>query len=92
MAAQPRRVLCALDAGTQSTRALLYNAETRCVVASHQLEHEQFMPQAGWVEHDPVQLFERAQACLAGVLASVGPPGVTVLGVSLSGPAGSLAD
>jgi glycerol kinase len=38
-------------------------------VAKRQLEHEQILPRAGWVEHDPVEIWERTQDVLRQVLA-----------------------
>jgi glycerol kinase len=38
----------------------------------HQLEHEQVMPRAGWVEHDPVEIWERARTCITATLRSCG--------------------
>ena len=42
-------LICALDQGTTSTRAIMYEAATLRRVALHQLEHTQYMPQAGCV-------------------------------------------
>jgi glycerol kinase len=39
-------------------------------VGRHQLEHDQILPQAGWVEHDPVEIWERTSSVLASVLNS----------------------
>jgi glycerol kinase len=36
----------------------------------HQLEHDQILPQAGWVEHNPVEIWERTSSVLASVLNS----------------------
>jgi glycerol kinase len=41
-------------------------------VARHQLEHEQILPQAGWVEHDPVEIWERVRTVIAAALYSAG--------------------
>ena len=38
------------------------------VVGQHQLEHRQILPQAGWVEHDAAEIWERAQEVIAGAL------------------------
>jgi glycerol kinase len=40
-------LICALDQGTTSTRAIMYEAATLKPVAVHQLEHAQLMPQSG---------------------------------------------
>ncbi|CAL5377966.1 unnamed protein product [Camellia sinensis] len=46
-----------IDQGTTSTRFILYdkNAHT---FGSHQVEFTQFCPQAGWVDHDPMEILE----------------------------------
>jgi glycerol kinase len=41
-------------------------------VGKHQLEHQQIMPRAGWVEHNPVEIWERTSAVLQTVLNSTG--------------------
>ena len=38
------------------------------VVGQHQLEHRQILPQAGWVEHDATEIWERTQEVIAGAL------------------------
>jgi len=37
-------------------------------VARHQLEHRQILPQAGWVEHDPLEIAARVEEVIAGAL------------------------
>lgn len=53
-------------------------------VARHQLEHEQILPQAGWVEHDPVEIWERASSVLTSVLnrANLAPKNIAALGIT----------
>ena len=46
----------ALDQGTTSSRAILFD-EAGTIVAVAQHEFEQFYPQAGWVEHDPAEIW-----------------------------------
>ena len=38
-------------------------------VGRHQLEHEQILPRAGWVEHDPLEIWERTQTAIGSALA-----------------------
>ncbi len=55
--------ILAIDQGTTSTRALqLSKSGTIKIVQS--LEHQQFYPQAGWVEHDPEELILNIQRCI----------------------------
>jgi len=37
-------------------------------VGRHQLEHEQILPQAGWVEHNPLEIWERTRAVISSAL------------------------
>ncbi|MDI6105608.1 glycerol kinase GlpK [Actinoplanes sp. NEAU-A12] len=51
----------AVDQGTTSTRFMIFDHGGN-EVARHQLEHEQILPRAGWVEHNPVEIWERTSA------------------------------
>lgn len=53
----------AVDQGTTSTRFMIFDHGGN-EVARHQLEHEQILPQAGWVEHNPVEIWERTAAVI----------------------------
>jgi glycerol kinase len=48
----------AIDQGTSSTRFMVFDGEGT-VVAVAQQEHSQIFPQPGWVEHDPVEIWEK---------------------------------
>src|SRR5690606_30312032 len=50
----------ALDQGTTSTRAIVFDVEGG-IVAVAQREHEQIFPRAGWVEHDPIEIWTNTQ-------------------------------
>jgi glycerol kinase len=52
--------LGALDQGTTSTRFIIFDRGGR-IVAQAQEEHEQIYPSPGWVEHDPDEIWRRAQ-------------------------------
>jgi glycerol kinase len=57
----------AIDQGTTSTRFMIFDHGGN-VVGSHQLEHEQILPQAAWVEHNPVEIWERTTAVVQTAL------------------------
>jgi glycerol kinase len=61
----------ALDQGTTSTRFMVFD-HAGVEVARHQLEHEQILPRAGWVEHDPVEIWERTRTVVTRALAAAG--------------------
>lgn len=54
----------AIDQGTSSSRFIIYDAKTG-VVGCHHVEFTQFYPQAGWVEHDPMEILESVKVCVA---------------------------
>ena len=56
-----------LDQGTSSTRFMIFDGEGK-VVGQHQLEHRQILPQAGWVEHDAAEIWDRTKEVIAGAL------------------------
>ncbi|MGI9824566.1 glycerol kinase GlpK [Agromyces sp. Marseille-Q5079] len=48
--------ILAIDQGTTSTRSIIFDKKGS-IIATGQLEHEQIFPKAGWVEHDPMQIW-----------------------------------
>ena len=61
----------ALDQGTTSTRCMVFDHGGQ-VAAVEQLEHEQIYPKAGWVEHDPNEIWQRSREVMDGALEKVG--------------------
>jgi len=57
----------AIDQGTTSTRAIVFNHDGR-VVAIGQKEHEQIFPQAGWVEHDATEIWNNTREVIGQAL------------------------
>ena len=65
------KYVLALDQGTTSSRAILFDAEGRRVATAQQ-ELTQHFPQPGWVEHDADEIWESQLACARQVLAQSG--------------------
>jgi glycerol kinase len=61
----------ALDQGTTSSRAILFDRQAR-VKAAAQREFRQIYPQPGWVEHDPLEIWESQLAVAREAIASAG--------------------
>ncbi|RUM40910.1 MAG: glycerol kinase [Desulfocapsa sp.] len=55
--------ILAIDQGTTSTRALLLE-DSGAVRIVKSVEHQQFYPKSGWVEHDPEELLKNIQICI----------------------------
>jgi glycerol kinase len=60
--------VAAIDQGTTSTRCMIFSHDGR-VVAVDQREHRQIFPKAGWVEHDPEEVWSNTRQVAAGALA-----------------------
>ena len=56
-----------LDQGTSSTRFMIFDGDGK-VVGQHQLEHRQILPQAGWVEHDAAEIWDRTKEVITAAL------------------------
>ena len=52
-----KKVLVALDQGTTSSRAIVFDLEGN-ILATHAEEFPQIYPRPGWVEHDPNSILE----------------------------------
>ena len=59
--------IVAIDQGTTSTRAIVFD-HAGSVVSVGQLEHEQLLPKAGWVEHDPVEIWKNTREVIGQAL------------------------
>jgi glycerol kinase len=63
--------VAAVDQGTTSTRFMLFDGDG-AEVAKHQLEHEQILPRPGWVEHNPIEIWERTRAVIQTAMSAHG--------------------
>ena len=63
-----QRFILAIDQGTTSTRAIVFDRAGR-PVATGQKEHAQIFPRAGWVEHDPLEIWANTREVVGEALA-----------------------
>ena len=73
----------ALDQGTTSTRAIVFDA-SGAIVSVAQREHEQILPRAGWVEHDPVEIWTNAEWVISNALDSAKLSASDVAGIGVT--------
>ncbi len=71
--------ILAIDQGTTSTRAIVFDGELR-PKASAQREFTQHFPASGWVEHDAEEIWETVLETCRGALAKGGD--VTAIGIT----------
>jgi glycerol kinase len=73
----------AIDQGTTSSRFMIFDHSGN-EVGKHQLEHEQILPRAGWVEHNPVEIWERVAAVVQTTLGSTGLSAADLAGLGVT--------
>ena len=65
------KCVAAIDQGTTSTRCLIFN-HSGDPIGVHQLEHEQIYPQPGWVEHDPLEIWNNTKTVIVEAMRKAG--------------------
>jgi len=72
-----------IDQGTTSTRFMVFDLHGE-VVALEQREHQQFYPQPGWVEHDPLEIWQRTREVITTALNKfrIDPQDIVALGIT----------
>jgi len=73
-----KKYVAALDQGTTSTRFIIFDHGGN-VVAVDQKEHTQIYPKPGWVEHDPLEIWERTQDVMRGAIAKLSSDQLSVV-------------
>lgn len=62
-----KKFIVAIDQGTTSSRAILFNTQGKSLFKS-QLEFRQFFPKNGWVEHNPEEIWNKTKKVLMDVI------------------------
>lgn len=80
---QQKKYILALDQGTTSSRAILFDHDTRLVACAQQ-EFRQIYPKPGWVEHDPAEILSTQLGVINDVLVQAGasPEDIAAIGVT----------
>lgn len=75
--------ILAIDQGTSSSRAIIFDHDGRQVVSS-QKEIQQYYPQAGWVEHDAKEIWHSVQTVVADcfIKSGIGPGQIAAIGIT----------
>jgi glycerol kinase len=75
--------ILALDQGTTSSRAILFD-EDGTIASAAQHEFEQLYPQPGWVEHDPTEILTSQMSCAVEALGAIGarPRNIAAIGIT----------
>ena len=77
------KFILALDQGTTSSRAVLFDRNGE-IKASSQKEFTQFFPETGWVEHDPMEIWYSQVGVAAEAMSKIGINGTAVAGIGIT--------
>lgn len=77
------KYIMAIDQGTTSSRAILFN-EKGDIVESAQHEFEQFFPKPGWVEHDANEIWTSVLSCISNVLRRADASADQIAGIGIT--------
>lgn len=74
--------ILAIDQGTTSTRAIIFNKKLEPIY-HHQIEFTQYFPNKGWVEHDPREIWDTTFTCCRKVIsdATLRPSDIVAIGI-----------
>jgi glycerol kinase len=77
------KYVAAVDQGTTSTRFMIFD-HTGKVVGTDQKEHEQIYPKPGWVEHDPLEIWQHTREVIEGALrkSDISPAELAAVGIT----------
>lgn len=78
-----KKYIVALDQGTTSSRAVVLDHDAN-IVCTSQREFTQIYPKAGWVEHDPLEIYATQSSTLVEVLAKAGIRSDEVAGIGIT--------
>ena len=77
------KYVAAIDQGTTSTRCIIFDYAGKSM-GRHQLEHKQFMPQPGWVEHDPLEIWKQTQTVIRAAMKEASATASDIVAVGIA--------
>lgn len=77
------KYIITIDAGTTSERAIIFNHKGE-IVKTSQREFEQFYPKPGWVEHNPLEIWETQKFTINDVLEKSGIPATDIAAIGIT--------
>ncbi len=78
-----KKYIMSLDAGTTSNRAILFNHSGE-IIGSAQQEFKQIYPQAGWVEHNPMTIWESQLKVAQDIIKQTGISASQIAGIGIT--------
>ncbi len=79
-----KRYIVALDEGTTSARAVVFDTKLRAITSIANQEFTQIYPQTGWVEHDPLEIWKAQLTSLQQAVAYAGIEPEEIYGIGIT--------
>ena len=76
-----KKYILAIDAGTTGITLLLFNKDAQIVKKTYS-EFSQIYPKPGWVEHDPIEIWETTLLLLKDITADIVPESIASIGIT----------
>ena len=77
------KYILALDQGTSSSRAIVFDHEGN-IRSTAQMEFTQYFPKPGWVEHNPMEIWSSEAAVIAEAITKMGINGKSIAGIGIT--------
>ena len=77
------KYILALDQGTSSSRAIVFDHEGN-IRSTAQMEFTQYFPKPGWVEHNPMEIWSSEAAVIAEAITKMGINGKNIAGIGIT--------
>ncbi len=77
------KYILALDQGTSSSRAIVFDHEGN-IRSTAQMEFTQYFPKPGWVEHNPMEIWSSEAAVIAEAITKMGINGLNIAGIGIT--------
>ena len=77
------KYILALDQGTSSSRAIVFDHDGNCCSVA-QMEFTQYFPQPGWVEHNPMEIWSSEAAVIAEAITKLGINGLDIAAIGIT--------
>ena len=78
-----KKYVLALDQGTTSSRCILFDKQGN-ICGMAQKEFEQIYPHAGWVEHDPMEIWASQLSVATEAMSKIGVTGENIAGIGIT--------
>ena len=78
-----QKYILSIDQSTTATKAVLFDNEGR-LVSQKNIDHKQYFPNPGWVEHDPEEIYRKTKQAIRKVIERSGISGAEIAALAIT--------